>query len=154
MDPFNWKRALVLAVIGLALGYAAATLVERTDWHPLVAPLLCAAGAGLVALALRKCEILNCLVEAAIFAYGTFLGMSFVRTGHNYLEHYFPSMPLTPTTLLHQLNLVVLAVGLPYTFAVVLLVCMPAWALGQISKHALLERDERFWEFVDDQTRR
>ena len=154
MDPLNWKRAFVLGLIGAALGFGAATLVEATDWHPLVAPLLCAGGAAIVAFTLRKCEILNCLVEAAIFVYGTFLGLSFVRTGHNYLEHYFPSVPLTPTTLLHEINLVVLWVGLPYTFAVVLLVCLPVWALAQLSKQKLMERDERFWQFVDDQTRR
>lgn len=154
MDPLNWKRALLLAVIGVAVGFGAATLVETTDWHPLVAPLVCAVGMSVVAFTLRKCEVLNCLVEGAIYAYGTYLGMSFVRTGHNYLEHYFPSMPLTPTTLLHQLNLVVLAVGLPYTFAMVLIVCLPVWALAQLSKHTPIERDERFWEFVDDQTRR
>jgi hypothetical protein len=154
MDPLNWKRALALGIIGVAIGFGAAALVEATDWHPLVAPLLCAAGAAAVAFALRKCEVLNCLVESAIFTYGTFLGLSFVRTGHNYLERYFPSMPQTPTALLHELNLVVLWVGLPYTFAVVLLVCLPVWALAQMSKEAPTERDERFWQFLDDQTRR
>ena len=154
MDPLNWKRALLLGVIGLAAGFGAATLVEATDSHPLIAPLLCAVGAAAVAFTLRKCEVLNCLVEAAIYGYGTYLGMSFVRTGNNYLEHYIPSVPATPTVLLHQLNLVVLAVGLPYTFAMVFLVCLPVWALAQIAKPKPLERDERFWEFVDDQTRR
>jgi len=154
MDPLNWKRALALAVIGIAIGLGAARLVEVTDWHPLVAPLLCAAGAAIVAFALRKCEVLNALVEAAIFAYGTFLGMSFVRTGNNYLEHYFPSTPRTPAVLLHDLNLVVLWVGLAYTFAVVLLVCLPVWSLAQLSKNKASERVDRFWKFVDDQNRR
>ncbi len=154
MDPLNWKRALLLAIIGIAVGFGSAKLVEATDWHPLVAPMLCAAAAAAIAFTLRKVEVLNCLVEAAIFSYATFLGISFVRTGHNYLEHYFPNKTVTPVHLLHDVTLVVLAVGLPYTFAMVLLVCLPVWAIAQITRHGMLDRDEKFWDFVDEQTRR
>jgi len=81
--------------------------------------------------------------------------MSFVRANNNYLERAFANGPLTPTGLLHGgLNAVVLAVGLPYTFAVVLIVALPVWSIAQISHRRMLERDENFWSFVDNETRR
>jgi len=66
MDPLNWKRTLLLAILGIVVGFGAAMLVEATDAHPLVAPALAIIGTAAVAFWLRKCELLNCLVEAAV----------------------------------------------------------------------------------------
>src|SRR5581483_10414264 len=155
MDPLNWKRALLLAILGVAAGFGAAMLVEATDAHPLFAPGLTILAAAAVAFWLRKCELLNCLVKAAVFTYGTFIGMSLLRANNNYLDHNYPNAPLFPSGLLHEgLNAVVLAVGIPYTFAVVLIIALPVWSLAQISRQRMLERDEHFWNFIDERTRR
>ena len=156
MDPLNWKRLLALAAGGVAVGYGAAQIVDATDWHPLVAPLIIIIAVAAIGFSLRRCEFLNFLIEDGAFAYCAYVGMSLVRaSGHNFLAtqlpfHYAFGL-YDGTAFLGGFNIVVALVGLPYAFMMVLLFGVPAWALGQYTRKS--ESDERFWDFVRQQNR-
>lgn len=152
MDPLNWKRLPLLAVAGIAIGFGAAWLVERTDWHPLVAPALATLAAGGLAVALRRLELLNFLIEDGVFSYCTFVGVALVRTsGHNYVADKFAFVP--GSGLLSSFNVVVAAVGIPFALGVVFIVALPVWAFAQRTRHQETADEERFWSFVKEQNR-
>lgn len=153
MDPLNWKRLPLLAVAGIAIGFAAAWLVERTDWHPLVAPAIVMLAAGGLGVALRRLELLNFLLEDGLFVYSAYIGMALVRAVgfHNYLAVHVGD--LRAPQLLDGVNVVVLAAGISYTLMVLFIIALPAWSLAQRSPHGALKRDEDFWAFVEHQNR-
>lgn len=153
MDPLNWKRLPLLAIAGIAIGFGAAWLVERTDWHPLVAPAISILAAGGLAAALRNAELLNFLLEDGLFVYCTYIGMSIIRAVgiHNYIATHVGDLR-TPQ-LLDGVNIVVLAAGIAYTLMVVFIVALPSWALAQRSSRRELKRDAEFWSFVEEQNR-
>ena len=143
-------RAVFLGATGVAVGFGAATLVERTGWNPLIAPLITILGAGILAFGLRNCELLSFLIEDGLFVYCAYVGMSIVRAvgGHNYLAaQYGYVLHWGSPQLLDGVNIVVLAVGLAYAFGITLIVALPLWALAQRAPQKL-PRDEKFWEFV------
>lgn len=159
MDRILWRRLLLLAPLGVAIGYGAAQLVEATDWHPLLAPSISLAAVVAIAFALRKSELMNFLFEAAVFAYSTYIGMGLVRASvtHNYLAAKLGNwdmMHYGPKGLLDGLNPVVMAAGVPYAFFAALLFALPAWAFAQYLCDRELRRDDRFWEFVKEQNSR
>lgn len=159
MERIQWTLLLLLVLVGVAIGFGAAELVEATDWHPLLAPAISLAAVVAVAFALRKHELMNFLFEAAVFAYATYIGIGLVRasTTHNYLAAKLGNWDLMhygPKGLLDGLNPVVIAAGIPYAFFAALLFALPAWAFAQYLCDRQLHRDERFWEFVREQNRR
>lgn len=146
-------RFIVLGAIGVGVGFGAATLVERTGWNPLAAPLISILGAGGLAFVLRNSELLTFLIEDGFFVYCAYVGMSIVRAvgGHNYLAaQYGNVLHWGSPQLLDGVNIVVLAVGLAYTFGVTLIVALPLWAFAQPAPKKL-PRDRQFWEFVEQQ---
>lgn len=153
MDPLNWKRLPLLAVAGIVIGFGGAWLVERTDWHPLVAPAIVMLAAGGLGVALRRLELLNFLLEDGLFVYCAYVGMALVRAVgiHNYLAVHVGD--LRAQQLLDGVNVVVLAAGIAYTLMVLFIIALPAWALAQPSPRGLLKRDEDFWSFVKEQNR-
>lgn len=158
MERILWKRLALLIPLGIAIGFGAADLVEATDWHPLVAPAISFAAVVAAAFALRRSELLNFLVEAAAFAYSTYVGIGLVRASstHNFLAAKiggWDMMHYGPKGLLDGLNPVVIAAGVPYAFFAVLIFGLPAWAFAQYLCDRQLRRGERFWEFVKEQNR-
>ena len=148
MDAFVWKRVPLLIAAGLGVGFGAAMLVEKTDWDPLVAPILSFLAAAAVAVLLRKLELLNFLIEDGLFAYSTFIGMALVRASgaHNYLAEQF--FFFGGRELLNGVNFVVALVGIPYAMATVFIAALPTWALAQRSKRKLSEQEQQFWDFI------
>ena len=159
MERISWKLLLLLVPAGVAVGYGAAEFVEATNWHPLVAPAISLAAVVAVAFMLRKSELMNFLFEAAAFAYCTYVGLGLVRASitNNYFAAkagYWDMMHYGPRALLDGLNPIVIAAGIPYAFFAALLFALPAWAFAQYLCDRELRRDDRFWEFVNDQNRR
>jgi ABC-type proline/glycine betaine transport system permease subunit len=144
MDPIPGGRMIILITGGFAVGYGATLLVDGAGGNPLLASLIVALGAVLVGIWLRRFEFLNLVVESAIFAYCSYVGIALVRTPA--LQNFFAQHLDNGTPYLTP---IVLLVGIGFAVAIVFLIAMPAWMIAARLSERPDPNKEKFWSFVE-----
>lgn len=145
MDRTPIGRLLILVAGGFALGYGGTLMVDKVGGNPLLASLVVVLGAVCVGIWLRRCEFLNLVVESALYAYCSYLGLALVRATslHEHLAQDLDvgkAIDLTPLILL---------VGVGFAAVIVFVVAMPAWMIsGRLSEPRAVNADT-FWSFVE-----
>ena len=144
------RRVVVLAAVGIGFGYFSARIVDAFALYPLIAALAGVVGACLIALQLRKYELLSLLLSLEVFAYADYVGIAMVRAVER--EVAFGSLM---RDWLQGINsgvaLLVLLAGFAYAAFVVTAAALFWFVIQRFDRPRLDTRDAAFLEILDRQ---
>ena len=153
MNASDWRKLFVVFVLGSALGCFSTRIIDAFGFHPLLAVIPGVFSACVLAFVLRRSELPSFFAECAVFAYANYLGIAFSRAaGHD--NAFASAWGATVEGWVSGLTPLVLLVGIGYA-GVVVGFGVVVWGVAQrFNRTEAEERDARFLEFLDSETRR